>query len=258
MTRIDEPARGPRLEPGTPPPTGPMPLPGDRRRPGWREFRHAFPGILATMTLAILVLVAMDSYLIYKRTKYHNEIARLRAGMTDVERRQTDMALRADENRFKVMLELIRRQARTDAQLHLSISVDSSTMYLEQGQAQLRVMPVQVGPEAWIGTAPDTVKLAAPRGQRTVERVLGPKDAFEIPKWVYQQRGLPVPAERTLSGALGPSAVVLSGGTVIYSMPTVGPLNDSAYVMPGSIRARTQDLRAMLPNLKAGQTVYFY
>jgi hypothetical protein len=53
-------------------------------------------------------------------------------------------------------------------------------------------------------------------------------------------------------------AIVLEGGTVIYSMPTAGPLNDSAYVMPGAVRAKADDLRAVLPNLARGTKVYFF
>jgi len=41
-------------------------------------------------------------------------------------------------------------------------------------------------------------------------------------------------------------------------MPTTGPLNDSVYVMPGSVRVRASDLRAVVPDLKPGMTVYFY
>jgi hypothetical protein len=53
-------------------------------------------------------------------------------------------------------------------------------------------------------------------------------------------------------------AIVLNGGSVIYSLPTVGPLNDSAYVLPGSIRVSAEDLRAVTPNLQRGTVVYFY
>jgi len=119
-------------------------------------------------------------------------------------------------------------------------------------------MPVDVGPEKRVGVAADTLKIVAPRGARTVERVLGAKDRWEIPKWVYVDRGLPVPDDRMVVGALGPGAIVLSGGAVIYSHPTGGPLSDSSYVLPGAIRARTQDLRAIAPNLTPGMAVYLY
>ena len=131
-------------------------------------------------------------------------------------------------------------------------------MYLERDGALLREMGVEVAPEKRIGAGRDTVHMAAPRGTRTVERILGPQDAWEVPKWVYADRGLPQPAQTALVGALGPVAIVLNGGTVIYSLPSVGPLNDSSYVLPGSIRVSAEDLRAVSPNLQHGTVVYFY
>jgi len=236
----------------------PRPFPTDRRRSGWSEFRHAYPGILATMGVALLVMLALDGWLVYKRVRYDREIERLRGAMTDVERERADMILAADEQRLEMMVELIRRQSRGDRTLHLGVSLDSSVMYLEREGARLRAMPVTVGPERTIGEAPDTVRMVVPRGERTVERVLDASAAWEIPRWVYTDRSLPVAAERTLKGALGPVAIILNGGVVIYSPPSVGPLNDPAYVMPGSLRARAEDLRAVAPNLQPGMKVYFY
>lgn len=238
--------------------SAPGPRRPERRRAGWSEFRRAYPGILTTMGLALALLIAIDGWLVYKRVRYEREIERLRAGMTAVERRKADAELASNERRLQVMVELARRQALGDKDLHLSVAVDSGVMHLAREGAILRNMPARVGPEKWVGTAPDTVKMVAPRGTRTVEKVLDGKAAWEVPSWVYTDRGVPVPAERTLAGALGPTAVLLNGGTVIYTMPTVGPLNDSSYVLPGSIRVRTEDLEAVVPNLKPGMTVYFY
>ena len=88
------------------------------------------------------------------------------------------------------MVELFKRQAKVDPSLHLSVSLDSSVMYLEREGALLREMPITVGPERRVGTPPDTVHIAAPRGKRTVEAVLGESDAWEVPAWVYADRGL--------------------------------------------------------------------
>ncbi len=203
-------------------------------------------------------MIAIDGWLVYQRVRYAREITRLRASMTDQERRKADMVIAAEQNRTRVALELMRRQANIDKDLHLSVAVDSGVMYLERDGALLREMPVDVGSEKRVGTAPDTLKIAAPRGARTVERVLGAKDRWEIPKWVYLDRGLPVPDDRMVAGALGPGAIVLSGGAVIYTHPTDGPLRDSSYVLPGAIRARVQDLRAIAPNLTPGMSVYLY
>jgi len=210
------------------------------------------------MGFALAVLIALDVWLVRKRARYIEEDTRLRESMSALQRQQADAILSNEQNKVRMMIELVRRQAQIDKQLHLAIPVDSGVMYLEQDGAMLREMPVQVGPERRVGTPPDTVYMVAPRGTRTVERILDALDPWEVPAWVYTDRGIAPPADRALKGALGPAAVVLVGGTVIYSQPRVGPLNDSTYVLPGSVRTRAADLQAIAANLKAGMTVYFY
>jgi hypothetical protein len=232
--------------------------PVERRRQSWREFRLAYPGIISVLLVLLMSMLAIDGWLIYQRVRYSRETARLRTGMTDQERRKADMVVAAEQNRMRVTLELMRRQANLDKDLHLSVAVDSGVMYLEREGALLREVPVDVGPEKSVAAAADTLKIVAPRGSRTVERVLTAKDKWEVPKWVYVDRGMPVPEDRAIAGALGAGAIVLSGGAVIYGHPADGPLSDSSYVLPGAIRARTQDLRAIAPNLSPGMTVYLY
>jgi hypothetical protein len=130
-------------------------------------------------------------------------------------------------------------------------------MYFQRDGALLREMPITVGPERRVGTGADTLHIAAPRGKRLVERIIDESTVSELPQWVYGDRGIPV-GELHLKGALGPAAIILDGGTVIYSLPSVGPLNDSTYVLPGAIRARASDLKAIAPNLKPGVAVYLY
>ena len=230
----------------------------DRRRASWREFRAAYPGVIAAATAALVALLLIDLALVMRRARYEREYARLRASMTDVQRQKADAALASDESRMRMIVALGRRQAAGDASLHLSVAGDSGRMTLEREGATLRTMRVEVGPERAVGAAPDTVRMVIPRGKRTVVRVLADGASWEVPRWAYADRGLTPPASRTLNGALGPVAVVVNGGTVLYSMPSVGPLNDSAYVMPGAIRVRADDLRAVLPNLQPGMSVYFY
>jgi hypothetical protein len=235
----------------------PLRMRTDRRRLGWREFRHSYPGLVVTMAIAVAIFLAADGWLYLRYRRYVRETAELRASMTDVERRRTDALLAKEENRLKVMVELFKRQAKLDASLHLSVSLDSGVMYLERDGALLREMPITIGPEKRVGTPPDTLHIAAPRGKRTVERLLGETDGWQLPAWVFQDRGV-APLEGALAGALGPAAIALDGGTVIYSLPSVGPLNDSSYVMPGAVRVRASDLRAIAPNLHPGVAVYFY
>jgi hypothetical protein len=222
------------------------------------DFRLRHPGFLAAVVIVALGVIAIDGYLIYKRTTYRAEIQRLRAGMSEFEKRRADAVLASEEKQLQVMVQLLRRQARVDKEIHLAVSVDSAFMGLEREGAILRDMRVELGPEKTVGTSPDTVRMTVPRGTRSVQRLLGATDGWEVPRWVYEDRGLPVPNDRAVRGALGPAAIVLEGGTVIYSMPTRGPLNDSAYVMPGAVRAKAEDLRAVIPNLARGTKVYFF
>lgn len=246
--------------PPPPPPRGTerrwAPRPNERRRPGWSEFRLAYPGVLASLSLALMILIALDVYLINQRENYAKETRRLRNGMTAVERRSADLAVAANENHLRVLVALARRQAEGDRVLHLSVEVDSGVMTLDQEGNVLREMPVRIAPERRVGIAPDTIMMAPPLGTRRVERILTPDSAWTLPRWVYADRHMP--ADTTpVRGALG-EAVVLDGGTVIYSDPQTGPLADSAYVMPGSVRAREADIKAIEPNLKPGTSVYFY
>ncbi|HXT47643.1 MAG TPA: hypothetical protein VN717_03330 [Gemmatimonadaceae bacterium] len=222
------------------------------------EFRKRHPAFLAIVAVIIVGLLAVDGWVLYKRAAYAQEVARLRAGMSDFERRRSDAVTNTHEAQTAMMMELLRRQAKIDKEIHLAVDVDSGLMYLERDGALLRENAVEVAPEKRLGAGKDTVRMAAPRGTRSVERILGAGDAWEVPAWVYSDRGISRPAELPLVGALGPVAIVLNGGTVIYSLPTVGPLNDSAYVLPGSIRASAEDLRAVVPNLQRGTVVYFY
>ena len=78
----------------------------------------------------------------------------------------------------------------------------------------------------------------------------------------FARRPAPAPGARFSSSgstaAANPPALFLDGGTVIYSLPKSGPLADSTYVLPGSVRANEADLKAIVENLSAGTKVYFY
>ncbi len=228
----------------------------DRRRAGWRDFRRSYPGFIFTLAIGVSALVAIDAWLIYKRFAYTNEVERLRGSMSAAERQKTDLIIGAEKDKLRIAVELARRQAQMDKRIHLSIPVDSGKIYLEREGAILREMPAQIGPERTVGTAPDTIRMAIPRGERTIVEILR-GGAWTVPDWVYADRKVEGSGGR-LPGALGPIALVLDGGTIIYSQPDSGPLADPAYVLPGSVRASEADLKAILENLSAGTKVYFY
>ncbi len=210
------------------------------------------------LSLVLLATVVLDGALLLRRRRYVDETARLRASMTAIERQRTDAILTAEAEESGVMLELMRRQALVDDAVHLSVNTDSSTAIFERSGAELRRFAVQVGPARRVGIPPDTLQVSIPQGTRTVERLLTASDAFELPSWLWVDRGLPVPAGRSAVAWTGPDAVVTSGGTLIYSLPSTGPLADSSYVMPGAIRAPAADLAAIKANLTRGMKVYFF
>jgi hypothetical protein len=229
-----------------------------RRRPRWAEFREAYPRIVTAIALGLVALLALDTWVLYKHVSYRRETARLRRSMNEVERKRADTILAAAEGRMAVQVELVRRKALGDPSLNLAVAVDEGRMYLQREGARLREMRVQVGPEATVGDPPDALRIVAPRGQRTVLRVVDGKYRWEVPAWVYAQRGLSTRSPGPVEGALGPAAVLLDGGTVIYSRPAAGPLADDAYVLPGAVRADARDLDALLENVAPGMPVFFY
>src|SRR3954468_20961463 len=87
---------------------------GDRRRGTWREFRRAYPGFVFVLGLGLAAMVALDAWLVYKRERYNNDVAQLRAHMTDAERQRTDAIVQSEQNKLRIAIELAKRQAQFD------------------------------------------------------------------------------------------------------------------------------------------------
>ncbi|HEX6574227.1 MAG TPA: hypothetical protein VF042_04585 [Gemmatimonadaceae bacterium] len=198
---------------------------GDRRRGGWREFRKNYPGFVFTLLFALLVMIALDGYLVWKRRDYTAEVARLRANMTAQERARTDAIVEAEQNKTRIALELARRQAKIEKELHLSVAVDSGKIYLEREGALLREIAASFGPETKVG--PDSIPVVIPRGQ------------FSVAKF-------------------DDHSISIEGGAVIASTDAASPVQDPTPIPPGTVRITKNDMQAILPNLKAGMRVYFY
>jgi hypothetical protein len=199
---------------------------------GIRALARAYPWTTRFVWGVGLLILGADLFLVGKRVIYAHETSRLRAGMSAVERSRIDAAMRSNSNRLQVMIELARRQARVDAGLHLSVPLDSGVLYLEQDGAVLRAVRAETGADAWVHVGRDSIRVTAPRGTRTIEQVAGD------------------------------TAILLNGGAVIYASapPGGGAPADGASspVRPGSVRIGAADLKALLPNLRPGQRVYFY
>jgi hypothetical protein len=208
--------------------------------------------------VVVILALAADAVLAARYVRYQDETARLREGMTKSQRERADAVITAERHRLRVSFELIRRQARGDRELHLSINVDSNHMVLERDGVKLREVDVQIGNRTFSPPTADSAISMTTLGERSVQRILGRTDPWTVPASVYRDRGIAEPEDRSIRGALGDFALLLTDGTVIYSVPEKGPLADSAYVLPGSVRAPAEDLKAMEANVRRGMSVYFY
>lgn len=223
----------------------------------WRIFREAYPRIAAGMALGIAILFLINLVLVCKRIEYDRELALLRTSMTQAEVLRVDAIKAGENNIMATTVALARRVALGDRELHLVVDSGKNLMFLEREGAVLREMHVRVGPEATVGAQPNAVCLAPPLGERFVVRVVDGTYRWAVPECAFIQHGQPVPGDRKLPGALGPLAIILDGGAVIYSQPSTGPLSDANYILPGSARAEAADIEAIKADLQPGMAVYF-
>ena len=200
---------------------------GDRRRGGWRDFRRAYPGFVFTLLIALVAMVAIDAFLILKSRAYEGEVARLRSSMTEQEKNKTDAIVAAEENKLQIALALARRQAKIEKKLHLSVAVDSGKIYLERDGAVLREFAAAFGPEGMVSNGADSIPVVVPRGERSIAK-------------------------------LDTNGITLDGGTVITPTDAPALAQDSTALKPGSVRISRTDLKAIMPNLSLGMSVYFY
>lgn len=189
---------------------------------GWRASWREHPRLMRLLLWTFTGSLAAAAALAWRTTEYRREVRALRAGMTGIERIKADLALASDARRLQVMMALAVRQARSAGDLHVAVAVDSGLLHLEQHGAVLRTAAVAVGTDGWERAAGDSIPIASPRGVRRVLEVRGD------------------------------SLVVLTGGVVLYRG------DPSQTARAGSVRIGADDLRSILPNLKAGLPVYFY
>lgn len=200
---------------------------GDRRRATWRDFRQAYPGFVFTLILALLAILTLDGFLLYKRRAYTEEVNRLRGAMTEAERAKTDAIVQAEQDKARIAIELAKRQAKLEKSLHLGVALDSGRIYLEREGAVLREMAALFGPEVGVTPGSDSLPVVIPRGQRTVVR-------------------------------LDENRIVLEGGSAIEAARTDVASADTSPIPPGNVRIGLTDMKAIRPNLSPGMRVYFY
>ena len=223
-----------------------------------RSPRGALPARTLVLLGGLAALLVGDGWLAIRVRALQAEAHQFRTDAFGTNSATADAQMAAQKARLQSVLDRVRAEAGADRGLHLSIDVDSGSARLERDGLVLHVMDIDIGPESVVGIAPDTQRLAAPRGIRAVRSVVAKGAVYELPAWLWRERGRDVPASRKLKGALGLGAAVLEDGTLIYARTTDGPLADSLYVWPGAVRLAVEDLKAVLPNLKPGVKVYLF
>jgi len=199
---------------------------GDRRRHLWRDFRRAYPGFILTLAIALLFMLAVDGWLVYRRIAYVSDINTLRSHMSAAERQRSDAIVQTTQEKIRIEIELAKRQALSEDRLHLNVSVDSARMYLASGGAILREIPVEFGAQRMATPAGDSLPATTPRGERTIAEI-------------------------------GEDAITLDGGTRIIAAGSV-PGADSTRAPAGALQIARADMDAIKPNLTPGMKVYFY
>lgn len=223
----------------------------------WHVFREHYPHLAAGLALGIAALILADITLVFEDMAANRQQARMNASLVQADAKRSAERKAAEEHLAAASAERARREALTARGLHLAIDCGNKVMSLRREGALLREMPVRLREPA-PGTGSKVIEPAPPRGRHVVVALVDKEYRFEVPEEAFRIQGIPVPVDRTIAGALGPDAVILNSGALIYSLPETGPLSDPRYLIPGAVRVETADLRALKESLRPGMAVYFY
>ena len=224
--------------------------------PHWHELHENYPRSAVSLAVAISIFLLIDISLVYRHIRFVQEQPALATAMARAEIQRTEAQTAAERSLVSARLLLARREALMDMTPHLSVDRTKGIMYLQRDRAVLREIPISLGPTT--AAAPDSASLAPPRGRHTVREVVDASYRFQVPESVFLELGAAVPADRTVTGALGPLAIVLDGGALIHTRPESGPFNDARYLLPDAVRVDKADLLAIKETLHPGMRVYFY
>ncbi|MDD5456200.1 MAG: L,D-transpeptidase [Candidatus Margulisbacteria bacterium] len=224
----------------------------------WLEFRKSYPYLAWSLATAIIILIIINITLLSSLVFFHYELKNMQTLMTLAEQRRIEAMASAEKNQLALAVELTKQMDWKDNSVHLAIDTKKGVMVLTREGAQLREMSISTGKDSTIGSSPDRVRLTTPLGKRLVIKVVDGSFPWIVPDWVYKQRGLKPLSGNSITGALGPLAIFLDSGTIIYTRPASGPLADDSYILPGSVRISTTDAEAIRKELLPGMVVYFY
>ncbi|MEK6557597.1 MAG: hypothetical protein AABZ14_04785, partial [Candidatus Margulisiibacteriota bacterium] len=184
----------------------------------------------------IVVLLIANLVLLFASNLYSFELKQLINLMTNAEKKRLEAISTTQANELALAMEMTRRMDLADGDLHLTVDTKKGLMILSRQGAKLREMKILMGKEGLVGERPDRVRLTLPLGKRQITDIVDETYAWKAPAWVYSQLGQKAISGDALVGALGPLAIFLDSGTIIYASPSKGPLQRETYILPGSIR----------------------
>jgi hypothetical protein len=245
--------------------------PSTREKSYWSQVYETYPSLAWLIPLGLIALLVFD-LLQWQHLQYlSQQTAQLKASVRQAENLR-EAAISLTERNLQLRAgQLARRQSLASRELHLALDASRGTLYLRRDGVNLREMPVAVAPnDSAAGSdavpAPGGTAVASavmgpavmPQGKRTVLSRLEGDYRWEVPEQVFRERGEPVPAQRLVAAALGPVALVLDDGTLLYARPATGPLSGANYQVPGSIVLAPTDLEAVGASLHTGLALYLY
>jgi len=219
--------------------------------PSWRELRESYPQIASCLVLAGAVLLLTDLSLIIKHIEFGRQQTELRSVLAQTEIQRATAVQVTERNIGATGAGLAHREMLLSRELHLAVDRHKGVMYLRQSGSVLREMPIRLSPETSAAAArQENVLSAQPRGRRVLARVLEAGASRELPESDF--------ARLTSTGSIGPLAIILDDGALIYSQPGTGPPLGPRDLPPGSVRAEAADLEAIKADLQPGMRLYLY
>lgn len=225
-------------------------------------FIRQHPVFFWGMLVLIVLFVSAAGVVASRVPRYNAEAKQIAARMTAEQRETRDALLENRERRTQLAVAVLQRDLRVRSlqtnQRHLAIILKDSVLELRQGRATLRRAKLEMGRDSIIH-APDgrTWRFVQSVGERHVTR-MERNPTVVIPDWFYVSRGQTVPSEsaRRVAGGMGAYVITLDDGTVIYSHPQAGPLQEG--VVPAGFVANAGDLGAIFDAVEDETPVYIF
>ena len=175
----------------------------------------------------IFLFIIIDIILFVICIFYKLEVIQLQKTMTKAEQKRLEAISLTQTNQLALSMEMTRRMSEGDKDFNLSIDTQKKLMTLSREGAVLREIAIEIGASAYVGSAPNRVKISLPLGKRTISNI-------------------------------NDTIILLDSGSIIYTDSNSTTKDLKAEILPGNIKITSTDMRAILKSINPGTAVYFY